>query len=105
MIGAPKPVPIRKDRKRLTSTPRPIPTAVKTAVFARDDYLCQWCRVSGGALDAHHRFRRSQGGRDVAGHLVSVHRTCHRYIHEHIEEARERGFLVRSEDELPRGWT
>ena len=101
-LAFPKPTPRPKERKPLKSTPRPIPPRVKEAVFARDEYLCQWCRVPGGALDAHHRLRRSQGGRDVPHHLVSVHRLCHDEIHREPEEARRRGFLVRSEDELTR---
>ena len=37
--------------------------------------------------------------------LVSVHGLCHDYIHDHPAEAKRRGFLVSSADELDRGWT
>jgi hypothetical protein len=40
------------------------------------------------------------GGKDEPEFLVSVHRWCHRYIHEHPDEARLRGFLVRTFEEL-----
>ena len=101
-LAFPKPTPRVREKKRLTAKYRGIPQPVKKAVFARDRLTCQWCKVPGGALDAHHRLRRSQGGSDQGRFLVSVHRTCHRFIHEHPEEARRRGFLVRSEDELTR---
>jgi hypothetical protein len=105
VISVPKPTPTIREPKRLTVKYRGIPEPVKRAVFARDDMTCQWCKVSGGALDAHHRLPRSAGGSDQGRFLVSVHRLCHRYIHEHPGEARERRFLVRSEPDLAKGWT
>lgn len=102
-IAKPTPRP-PKPRKRLQSKPHPILPAVRDETFARDDYLCQWCRVPGGALDPHHRFRRSQGGRDVAFLLVTVHRLCHDYIHRNVAEAKERKFFVSSEAECAEPW-
>lgn len=93
--GAPsKPTPRPKARKPLKATVHRISDKVREDTFARDQWTCQWCKVPGGALDAHHRLRRSQGGADTVANLVSVHRTCHRYIHEHPDEARQRGFLI-----------
>lgn len=105
MTAFPKSTPRPKARKPLRSTPHPIPARVRETVFARDEWTCQWCKVPGGALDAHHRFRRSQGALDVAHVMVSAHRLCHDYIHEHPDEARARGFLVRSEAECAEPWT
>lgn len=105
MTAYPKPTPTIREPKRLTAKYKGIPQPVKQAVFARDDLTCCWCKVPGGALDAHHRLPRSQGGSDQGRFLVSVHRTCHDQIHREPAEARGRGFLVRSEDELSRGWT
>ena len=105
MAAVPKPTPQPKTYKPLRSVPHPIPTHVKEEVFARDDYTCQWCRVMGGALDCHHRYRRGQGGRDAAFLCVTTHRLCHDYIHDHPEEARRRKFLVRSEAECAEPWT
>ena len=95
MTGLPlwKPTPRPKVRKPLRSTRRPIPADVKLMVFERDGYLCQWCKVPGGALDPHHVTRRSQGGKDVASNLKAVHRLCHRAIHDNPAEAKRRGFL------------
>ena len=93
MVAVPKPTPELKEPKTIKQRLRAIPEKVKQAVFARDDLTCQWCMVPGGALDAHHVTRRSQGGPDAAWNLVSVHRICHRYIHEHPTEAKRRGFL------------
>ena len=88
-----KPTPRPKQLKPLKSRPHPIPPSVKLEVFERDGYLCGWCKVPGGALDAHHVIRRSQGGRDVAGNLRAVHRLCHRALHDNPAEAKRRGFL------------
>jgi 5-methylcytosine-specific restriction endonuclease McrA len=89
-----KPTPEPKVRKRLTGKPHRIPEKVRDDTL--DDYgrLCQWCKVPGGRLDLHHKLRRSQGGKDDRTTLIPVHRTCHRFIHEHPEEARQRGFLI-----------
>lgn len=105
MTAVPKPVPTLKEPRRLQSKYRGIPQPVKKAVFARDNLTCQWCRVPGGALDAHHRLRRSQGGSDQGRFLVSVHRLCHDEIHRNVAEAKRRGFLVSSVEELERRWT
>jgi 5-methylcytosine-specific restriction endonuclease McrA len=94
MIAVPKPTPARKERKTPQPKVRAIPPKVKDEVFDRDGWTCQWCEVPGGALDAHHVTRRSQGGKDEVGNLISVHRNCHRYIHEHPSEAKQRGFLA-----------
>lgn len=94
MPSVPKPTPILKEPKQLKGKPHAIPPFVKASVFGRDNYICQWCLEPGGALDAHHRQRRSQGGKDVAWNLVSVHRKCHSYIHEHPAEAKIAGFLA-----------
>lgn len=99
-----KPTPRPKVRKPLRSVPHPIPTRVREDTFARDDYTCCWCRVQGGALDAHHRFRRSQGGKDTPFVLVTVHRLCHDEIHRNVAEAKRRKFLVRSEAECAELW-
>ena len=89
-----KPTPRPKVRKPLKAKPHRIPDAIREAVYTRDGWLCQWCQGAGGRLDLHHKLRRSQGGPDSLANLVSVHRVCHRYIHEHPEIARHRGFLV-----------
>ena len=103
--AAPKPTPTVKEPKRLQSKYRGIPQPVKQAVFARDRLTCCWCKVPGGALDAHHRLPRSRGGSDQGRFLVSVHRVCHDQIHREPAEAKRRGFLVSSVDELDKGWT
>jgi hypothetical protein len=102
---APKSTPIVKEPKPLQSKPRLVDRSAAAATFSRDRYLCQWCKVAGGRLVPHHRFRRSAGGRDIPEHMVSVHPLCHSYIHDHPREAQERGFLVRSADALRHGWT
>lgn len=89
-----KPTPKRKEPKPLKSRPHVIPASVKKQVFDRDNWTCRWCEVPGGALDAHHVIRRSQGGKDVVANLVSVHRLCHRAIHDGPAEAKRRGFLA-----------
>jgi hypothetical protein len=98
---APKPPFTIKQRQRLQSRPRPVDPRAARETFERDGWLCMWCKRPGGRLVPHHRFRRSSGGRDEAKAMVSTHVLCHDAIHTtHIVEARRRGFLVRSEDEL-----
>lgn len=95
-----------KQRQRLTSKPRPVNPRAARETFERDGWLCQWCRKPGGRLVPHHRFRRGQGGRDEARALVSVHPLCHDRIHFYaVADAKARGFLVSSVDELDKGWT
>ena len=89
-----KPTPRPKVRRPLKATVHRIPDRVREDTFAAHGFTCCWCNVPGGALDLHHKLRRSQGGEDSRENLIPVHRTCHRYIHEHPEEAREWGFLV-----------
>lgn len=102
---APKPPMTVKQRQRLQSKPRPVDPRAARETYERDGWLCQWCRRPGGRLAPHHRLRRSQGGRDEARYLVSVHTTCHDEIHfRQVAEAKRRGFLVQSVDELDKGW-
>ena len=89
-----KPIPRPKTPKRLQSRPHVIAASIREAVFERDQWTCQWCEVPGGALDAHHVIRRSQGGKDEVANLVSVHRLCHRAIHDSPSAAKARGFLA-----------
>ena len=105
MTAVPKPTPTVKEPKRLSSKPRPVDSKAAAATFARDDFTCQWCKRPGGRLDPHHRLRRSQGGKDDSFYLVSVHRVCHSFIHDHPAEAKRRGFLVSSVEELAKGWS
>ncbi len=89
-----KPTPRMKVRKPIRSRPHVIDWRIRQEVTIRDEGTCQWCKVPGGALDAHHVLRRSQGGKDEVTNLKSVHRICHRYLHEHPAEAKARGFLA-----------
>jgi 5-methylcytosine-specific restriction endonuclease McrA len=104
MTAGPKPVPFVKEIKRLVSRPKPVDRKGAISTFSRDDYTCQWCKVLGGKLHPHHRLRRSQGGKDSMLYLVTVHPLCHSYIHDHPAEAKARGFLVSSVEELSKGW-
>lgn len=92
--ASPKPTPKAKEPKRLTGKPHRIPPKVVEAMYAMWGRTCLWCERPGGALDAHHILRRSQGGKDAPENLRPLHRICHRYVHEHPEEARQRGLLV-----------
>lgn len=107
MTAVPKPAPrAQREPKRMSSRPRLVDRSSAAAAFTRDGYLCQWCRVPGGRLVPHHRFRRSQGASDRVDVLVSVHALCHDAIHTtHVAEAKRRRFLVRSEDECKEPWT
>ena len=94
MSAVPKPPMTVKQRQRLKPKRRPVDAQAAATAYERDGYVCRWCQAPGGHLDAHHVLRRSQGGKDEPGNLVSVHRLCHSYIHEHPLEAKSRGFLA-----------
>jgi 5-methylcytosine-specific restriction endonuclease McrA len=89
-----KPTPRPKVRKPLRSKPHGISPSLREAVFERDERLCQWCRVPGGRLDPHHILPRGRGGADRLINLISLHRLCHSYIHEHPWESKRKGFLA-----------
>jgi 5-methylcytosine-specific restriction endonuclease McrA len=89
-----KPTPRPKVRKPLKARPHGIHPHLRESVFARDNYLCQWCKVPGGHLDPHHILPLGRGGRDTLDNLVSLHRSCHRYVHEHPLEAKPMGLLA-----------
>lgn len=82
---------------------RIIPARIREQVLEQYGYQCQWCLVQGGALDLHHRLRRSQGGKDDVRTLIPAHRLCHDQIHREPAEGFRRGFLVHSADELSKG--
>ena len=88
-----KPTPRPKERKPLKGRLHTLPNWLRTAVVERDGYLCQSCKVPGGRLDPHHILPRGRGGRDELGNLVSLHRACHRTVHEHPIESKKEGLL------------
>lgn len=60
-----------------------------------------WCEVAvpgcmGRGDQAHHRLRRSQGGKGTLANGLWVCRACHAYVHDHPAESYERGWLIRS---------
>lgn len=89
-----KPTPRPKVRKPLKAKPRGVNPNLREQVFARDSLTCQWCKVPGGRLDPHHILPRGRGGKDTLANLVSLHRACHRYVHEHPREAKPKGVLA-----------
>ena len=95
---------VKEPRQRFRRRIRGVPPDIRRQVFERDR-VCQWCLRPGGHLDPHHRLSRSHGGKDDLRTLVAIHRGCHRFAHEHPAEAKRRGFLVSSADELDAGWT
>jgi hypothetical protein len=57
----------------------------RRAVFARDDYVCQFCFQRGGRLNAHHLFRVSQYPSLIweLGNGITLCEDCHRFYHSH----------------------
>jgi len=71
---------------------------VRKVVITRDEGLCRRCgREVGFSGDVHHLRRRSQGGTDLPDNLVTLCRTCHNRIHEHVAEAVAEGWLIHGE--------
>ena len=65
-------------------------------VFDRAGGLCEarLDKCDGEAHHAHHKLRRSQGGKDEPDNLLALCFWCHEWIHGHPEEARLRGWLL-----------
>lgn len=63
-------------------------------LWARCRDACEWCaRPLAGQMVRHHRMRRQAGG-DRLANLTALHDPCHRYVHAHPLEAKDRGFIV-----------
>lgn len=71
----------------------------RAEVAERSNGRCE-AQIGGGCLgqgtQAHHKRRRSQGGKDTAENLLWVCLPCHGYIHAHPAESVEAGWLTRS---------
>lgn len=84
----------RKGRKR----ENPALRRAKRDVRSRSRGRCE-ARVpdvcTGRAEHAHHVLRRGQGGADELGNLLDCCRACHEWIHAHVDESYERGWLRR----------
>lgn len=94
MTAIPKPTPRGpKPPTRLLGRWHRVSNTTRLALIARSP-ICQWCKEPGGRLDPHHRLALSQGGTDALDNLASLHRKCHRYLHEHPIEARKAGLIV-----------
>jgi hypothetical protein len=70
-------------------------------LWSRCRDLCEWCdRPLAGQMVRHHRMRKQDGG-DRLCNLVALHDACHKYVHEHPLEAKDRGFIVPPGGDLP----
>jgi hypothetical protein len=68
----------------MLQTKRKIPTAIRRAVYAREEHACALCR-STQALHLHHLLSRAQGGKNTLENLVCLCPTCHAIIHGEYE--------------------
>jgi hypothetical protein len=75
-----------------------LPTRVREAVVARDQFQCVCCGrdVVLAFAEVHHRRLRSQGGGDGQFNLVTLSRECHAEWHGHPLLARRHGIIVPS---------
>lgn len=96
---APRPKAATRQRKKWTGG-----QIVRAEVASRSGGLCEIglegiCRVKADCF--HHRLMRSQGGADTAENLLHLcNPGCHAYVHVNPEESYERGWLLRSTDDL-----
>lgn len=58
-----------------------IPSALRQAVFKRDNYTCQYCGAQGVALHADHVYPESKGGETTLGNLVAACAHCNHSKH------------------------
>lgn len=59
-----------------------LPTKLRQAVFARDNYRCRWCGATNQPpYDVHHiQYRRGRSD-DVIENLITLCRRHHDYVH------------------------
>jgi hypothetical protein len=81
----------------------------KKEIMQRSNGACE-ARVpgvcTGGAEHAHHKRRRSKGGKDEAANLIAVCFHCHEWIHTHPGAAVDAGLLVGTKSSVPEEvWT
>lgn len=79
----------------------PMPEGLRDFVWGRDKGLCVICGLplDPDRWECHHRKLRSQGGRDEATNLISLHGSCHAHAHGNRTWARERGYIVHPNDD------
>lgn len=53
-------------------------SALRTAVFERDDYTCAYCKQRGGALECDHVIAIAKGGTNEEGNLVTACAACNK---------------------------
>jgi hypothetical protein len=74
----------------------------RAMVYARDLGCCVRCGVAAGNIphSCHHRSRRAQLGLNEASNLITLCGSgvtgCHGWVHGHVAEAEDAGYLVRS---------
>lgn len=51
---------------------------IRAAIFARDDFTCQYCGERGGRLECDHIVPVSRGGEDHESNLATACRPCNR---------------------------
>lgn len=83
-------------KPRRTARRDDIPRAVRLLAAERD---AGWCiRCGKPSRQLHHRQLRSQGGRHVPENLITLcgsgTQLCHGYVHSHIRESLDSGWLV-----------
>lgn len=73
-----------------------VPTKIKRWVRERDGYRCV-ARIetvcTGRADHVHHIVRKSQGGDNTMGNLISLCLACHQHIHANVAWARSHGYI------------
>ena len=86
--------PARKKKRRI------IPAVVREDVFDRTRGRCEFVydghRCIYPPQHLHHVRRRSQGGTDTPENLLGLCRDHHQWVHEHVAEAVELGYLAKT---------
>ena len=79
----PDPKPAKKKRKK----PEKMPLELRNQILERDDWTCSNPYCDGHIyleilwLEIHHTKKRSQGGRNDPGNLMTICKPCHDKIH------------------------
>lgn len=96
MAGDPRPKTPRPKKSRKSEAE--FSPEVRAQVERRSLGLCEVQEVGcwGRATMMHHIRRRSQGGGGTIENALHVCPPCHQWVHQHVTESEERGWLVRS---------
>lgn len=62
---------------------------VKAYILSRDEYTCQKCKSKNTKLHVHHIKFRENGGTNSPDNLITLCKSCHKNLHDHLNSQKE----------------